>query len=40
MWRGRTSSAEIAGYVLTKLHNYGRAFGHNPARGQRTAWVC
>ena len=27
MWRSRTSRAEIANYVLTKLHNYGRAIG-------------
>lgn len=27
MWRARTSRAEIANYVLTKLYNYGRAIG-------------
>ena len=27
MWRKKTSRAEIANYVLTKLHNYGRAIG-------------
>jgi DNA (cytosine-5)-methyltransferase 1 len=27
MWRAKTSRAEIANYVLTKLHNYGRAIG-------------
>jgi hypothetical protein len=27
MWRRKTSRAEIANYVLGKLHNYGRALG-------------
>jgi hypothetical protein len=27
MWRSKTSRAEIANYVLTKLNNYGRAIG-------------
>lgn len=27
MWRLKTSRAEIASYVLTKLYNYGRAIG-------------
>lgn len=27
MWRSRTSRAEIANYVLTKIYNYGRAIG-------------
>ncbi len=27
MWRGTASRAAIANYVLTKLHNYGRAIG-------------
>lgn len=27
MWRAKTSRAEIANYVLTKLYNYGRAIG-------------
>ena len=27
MWRARTSRAEIANYVLTKIFNYGRAIG-------------
>lgn len=27
MWRKKTSRAEIANYVLTKLHNYGKAIG-------------
>lgn len=28
MWRAKTSRAEIANYVLTKLFNYGRAIGY------------
>jgi DNA (cytosine-5)-methyltransferase 1 len=27
MWRKKTSQAEIANYVLTKLYNYGKAIG-------------
>jgi hypothetical protein len=28
MWRKKTSRAEIANYVLTKLYNYGKAIGY------------
>ncbi len=30
MWRGKTSRAEIANYVLGKLNNYGKAVGYLP----------
>ncbi len=30
MWRSKTSRAEIANYVLGKLHNYGKTIGYLP----------